>query len=163
MIRWPQIILLLAALGAVVLLLLAPRIPGNVPPPTAETIEDRLQKALLMVEGEQPMKGIMALREIAEEDSTRAEAHWHLGRFALQTGQFDKAAARFKKVLAIEKDAVPEAWSFLAQAHLSMGDTSAAIEDLSIYKTLIEDTVITQEVDRFLIELKEKSENNAER
>jgi len=153
MIRWPQIILLLAALGAIVLLLLAPRMP-NVPEPKAETFEDRLEKALLMVSSAEPMKGIMALREIAEEDSTRVEAHWHLGRMAIQTGQFDKAVGRFEKVIAIEKDSVPEAWSYLGQANLAMGDTLAAIENLNKYKTLIEDTVMIKEIDRFLIELK---------
>lgn len=162
MIGKPQIILLLAALGAVVLLLLAPRTP-NVPDPEVETMEDRLEKALMMVNSKQPMQGIMALREIAEEDSTRAEAQWHLGRLAMQTGQFEKAAARFEKVVAIEENELPEAWSYLGQAHLSMGDTSAAIEDLKMYKTLIEDSTTIKEVDRFLIELKEKSEQNAER
>jgi len=153
MIRWPKIIMLLAALGAVVLLMLAPRIP-NVPEPEAETFEDRLEKALLMVNSAEPMKGIMALRDIAEEDSTRAEANWHLGRMAIQTGQYDKAVGRLERVIAIEQDELPEAWSYLGQAHLALGDTVAAVKDLSKYKTLIEDTVMIKEIDRFLIELK---------
>jgi len=158
----PQVLVLLAAIGVFVLLLLAPRTP-DVPEPEVETFEGRLEKALLMVNSAEPMKGIMALREIAEEDSTRAEAHWHLGRLAIQTGQYDKAIVRLEKVIAIENDGVPEAWSYMGQAYLALGDTLEAIESLNKYMTLIEDTVLIKEIDRFLIELKDKSEKNAER
>ena len=58
---------------------------------------------------------------------------------------------------------MPEAWSYLSQAQLALGDTTAAIENLSKYMTLIEDTVLIKEISRFLIELKDKSEQNAER
>lgn len=50
----------------------------------------------------QSMQGILQLRKLTEINPDHIEANFHLGRFSLQTGQLDKAIARFEKVLSLD-------------------------------------------------------------
>lgn len=152
--RKPQLFLLAGALVVTVLLLLAPRFPAEkreaakVDPKRLRTAE-----AVALVNGQEPMRGIMMLREIVEEDPTNAEAHWHLGLFSVQSGQYDKALERFKKVVELDPEGFPDAWFYLGRTYATLDSIDQAIASLTHYRTLVEDTAIAHGVDRFLREL----------
>ncbi len=49
--------------------------------------------------GENPMQGIMMIREVAEKEPENRLANLQLGIFAIQSGQFAKGIERFEKLL----------------------------------------------------------------
>jgi tetratricopeptide (TPR) repeat protein len=73
-----------------------------------------------------PMEGIMGIREVAERDSTNMYAQFMLGYGGFVSGQFDKAAERFLKVLRREPDN-KEAIFLLAETYERLGDKPNAI------------------------------------
>jgi tetratricopeptide (TPR) repeat protein len=155
--RKPQVLVLLAAVMVTVLLMMVPRMPAGArqasrPDPSAV----KLAEAVALVNGQEPMRGIMMLREIVQEDPDNAEAHWQLGLFSVQSGQYDKALERFKRVLELSPDGYPDAWFYLGRTYATLDSTEQAIASLKRYKTLVQDTAILGGVDRFLNEL----ENN---
>jgi lipopolysaccharide biosynthesis regulator YciM len=144
-----------AAVVVVVLYVAAPRTPSGketqaaaITPSKARTME-----AVALVNGQDPMRGIMMLRQIVQEDPANAEAHWHLGLFSVQSGQMDKALERFKKVRDLDAEGFPDVWFYLGRTYATMDSTDQAISCLRKYRTMVEDTAITRVVDGFLEEL----------
>lgn len=58
--------------------------------------------AMTMVVSENPMAGVTMLRDILEIDENNRQAILNLGLLAIQSGQFEKAKARFEKLVAID-------------------------------------------------------------
>jgi predicted Zn-dependent protease len=112
-----------------------------------------MMEAVALVNGSEPMRGIQMLRQIVEEEPDNAEAHWHLGLFSVQSGQVDKALDRFKKVRDLDAEGFPDVWFYLGRTYATMDSIDQAISCLRKYKTLVEDTAITRQVDGFLKEL----------
>jgi tetratricopeptide (TPR) repeat protein len=152
----PQILALAGAAVVVVLFMFVPRTPSGeseqaaaITPSKARTME-----AVTLVNGSDPMRGILMLRKIVEEEPDNAEAHWHLGLFSVQSGQLDKALDRFKKVKELDAEGFPDVWYYLGRTYATMDSTDLAISCLQKYRTLVvEDTAITRQVDGFLKEL----------
>lgn len=83
---------------------------------------------LALVESRRPensMQGIQTLRKVLEIDPNHLEATFSLGMFSLQTGQFDKAEARFRKALELNPD-FTEAQFQLAYALAEQGKKADA-------------------------------------
>ena len=155
----PQLLALAGALVVIVLLVMAPRTPSGKKEEVAATTamdpaKARMVEAIALVQGQEPMRGIMMLREIVQEDPTNAEAHWHLGLFSVQSGPWDKALDRFKKVRELDEQGFPDVWFYLGRTYATLDSTDQAIACFTKYKTLTQDTAILNGVDRFLIELK---------
>ena len=51
---------------------------------------------------ENPMEGILKVRQVVEKDSTNVYAQMVLGQGSLLSGQYDRAIDRFEKVLALQ-------------------------------------------------------------
>ena len=152
----PQLLALLGALVVIVLLLMVPRTPSGkeaAKVPTMDPVQAKTQEAIALVNGQDPMRGIMMLREILEEQPDNVEAHWHLGLFSIQSGQYDKALARFQKVLELDSVNFPDAWFYIGNMYLRADSTQRAIASLKKYRTLSQDTSVIAEVDRLLGEL----------
>ncbi len=151
----PQMLALTGALVVIVLLVMAPRVPAEKRElaATADPMKIRTAEAVALVNGEDPMRGIMALREILQEDPDNVEAHWHLGLFSVQSAQYDKALERFKTVVELAGDNVPDAWFYLGRTYATLDSIPQAIESLRKYRTLAQDTAIIHGVDRFVREL----------
>ncbi len=114
-----------------VLLLLVPRSPGNTDLATTSdntgVVDDEVQKALRMVEGEQPMQGILKLRSILEEDPQNIDAAWNLGRFSIETGQFENAVSRLEQVLENKgEEKYPDTFIYLGHANEQLGNVVEA-------------------------------------
>ncbi len=151
-----QLIAIFAAVALVVLLLFAPQ-----KPPLSEKVADvsgdageKINLAIsYLQEGKDPMKGIMLFREILEKDSNNIKAHYYLGIFSLQSGQWEKARNRFLKVLELDKNET-EAYFYLGQANANLKDTANAIEAFEKYKTFTQTGNRQDEVQLLINELK---------
>jgi predicted Zn-dependent protease len=91
-------------------------------------LEHRLNLALCFVENppaDNPMKGILQLRELDAQNPENTVVNFQLARLAIKTGQFDKAIARLERILTKE----PKNSRFiclLADAYEGKGDPKAA-------------------------------------
>ncbi len=103
--------------------------------------------------GSQPMEGITILKNVLEKDSTYINAHIQLGVFALQSGQMEKAADRFLRILQIKPDYI-EAYIYLGQVYADWGKKEQAIEMLEKYMKKSNDITINKQVEQFISELK---------
>jgi tetratricopeptide (TPR) repeat protein len=113
----------------VVLFLLIPRKPWSSDEPLkqeASAEESKLQQAIELVNGSNPMQGIMMLREIVAKDSNNVEAQYWLGVFAVQSGQYEKAIPRFKKVIGLDPNYL-SAYMDLGAVYKEMGQVEAAL------------------------------------
>ncbi len=159
----PQFVVLLAALFLIVLLILAPRIPREyremaeeVSLQSADPMEQRINEAVAMVQsGNNPMQGIMMLREILEEEPDQVEVHWHLAHFSVQSGQFDKAAERFEKVVELDQAGeFPDARFYLGKTYASLNRNEEAIRHFEQYLVQTTDSTVKRRVEEFITELK---------
>jgi tetratricopeptide (TPR) repeat protein len=106
------------------------------------------------VEGTQePMKGIALLREVVAKDSTFIEAHLRLAMFAVQSGQFEKAIERYKKILEINPSFI-EAHLYMGEVYASMNQKEKAINSLLKFKELSNDALVDSEIDKYIKQLK---------
>ncbi len=91
-------------------------------------LEHRLNLALCFVENppaDNPMKGILQLRELDAQNPENTVVNFQLARLAIKTGQFDKAIVRLERIVAKE----PTNTKFiclLADAYAGKGDAKAA-------------------------------------
>lgn len=102
--------------------------------------------------GVDPMKGIGMMREIEKTDSNNVNLQLNFAFFSEKSGQWDKAIARFEKVLKIQPDFI-EAYLHLADAYQQKGDKAKAIESLKKYISLIDDITIKTEVQDYINKL----------
>jgi tetratricopeptide (TPR) repeat protein len=154
--RQIRILLLAVAFILAVGLALAPRLPESKQILAEATPTDlRLMQAVGLVQNsESPMEGITMLREILEEDSTQIDAHWHLAQFSITSRQIENAAFRFEKVIAFdEKRKYPEAYFWLAQTKVALGQNNEAVDLLRTYVTIETDTVVINGVNRMIDQL----------
>lgn len=85
-----------------------------------------LELGLAMVaarKGEMAMQGIFKIREVVEINPQNTEALFHLGKFSIETAQYDKAVGRFRQILEVEPTNI-RAKYFLALAQQSMGNNA---------------------------------------
>jgi tetratricopeptide (TPR) repeat protein len=107
----------------------------------------KTQLGIAYVSGSQePMKGIMLLREAVSADSTNIEAQLNLGFFSMQSGQYDKAVSRFEKVLALQPD-LYEVQIYLSDALEALGDKKEALRTLQALKKNSTDTLLLKEAE----------------
>ena len=93
-------------------------------------LEHKINLALCYTENplpDNPMKGILLLRELDAAHPDNTAINVQLARLAIKTGQFDKAIARLEKVLAREPNAV-QANCLAAEAYKGAGNAAKAAE-----------------------------------
>lgn len=101
----------------------------------------------------EPMKGITHLREVVATDSTKVDAQMNLGLFAVQSGQYEKAIARFERITKIDPS-YAEAWLYIGQTYASMGEKQKAIDALNHFAGMTDDSLVKGEVEKYVRELK---------
>ncbi|MBL4652401.1 MAG: tetratricopeptide repeat protein [Flavobacteriales bacterium] len=117
---------------------------------TPVNIEDAIE---LVKSGSDPMKGILKLREISEEDPKNVKAQFYLGIFSVQSGQLEKAVTRLTKVLELDPNYM-EAYLYLGHSYSGLGNKELAIESFEKFRTSIEDLKLIEEVEKHIKELK---------
>lgn len=122
-----------------------------------DNLEVLTKKALLMVSSENPMQGILLLREVVTKDPDNWEANFNLGLLSIQSGQFERAVERFEKLVALQASNV-QANFYLAYSLFELGKFEQAKEIFEKVKTLDNDPTVTETVDDYLKRI-EKSIN----
>jgi tetratricopeptide (TPR) repeat protein len=102
--------------------------------------------------GGSPMQGIMVLLDVVKQDPNNRNANLNLGLFAMKSGQFEKAVARFKTVIAQKAEVEP--YFYLAESYKQLGMKKEAIEAYQKCKEMIPDPIVGQKIDQYIKELK---------
>jgi len=90
----------------------------------------QLEKTLFQIkapDGENPMQGILALVELSKEYPDRPEVFVQLGRFSMQTGQWDKALERLERAYELDPEN-KEAICLLSSVYKETGDIDKSAE-----------------------------------
>ena len=69
-----------------------------------DNISAKTKLAMTLVITENPMSGIMLLREVLEKDPENREALLSLGLLSIQSGQYERGIERFEKLIALKED-----------------------------------------------------------
>lgn len=93
--------------------------------PIITELDAKIDSAVGLVEGDNPMGGIMMLREVLQEEPTNVKALMQMGMFSMQSGQFDKAIGRFESVLE-QNENMEAALFYTAQSQMELGDREVA-------------------------------------
>lgn len=102
--------------------------------------------------GGSPMQGIMLLLDVVKKDPNNRNANLNLGMFAMKSGQFEKAVARFKTVIAQKEEVEP--YFYLAESYKQLGMKKEAIAAYQKCRDMIGDATIQQKIDQYIKELK---------
>ena len=93
------------------------------------SITEQIQAALSNIQDadnpQSQMKGILQMRSLSEKHPENADLQWNMGLFSIQSGQYEKAVARFEKVINIDAQRF-DAYMQLAMSYLALQDTLAA-------------------------------------
>jgi len=118
---------------------------------------NRIKLAGAYVEnGEQPMRGVMILRDVVQKDSNNIDAQLMLGRFGMISGQIDKAIVRFEKVLYLQPENT-EALLMMAEAYDRKGNKQKALELLVKCRKTVKEPEAKKEIDQYIQNLKKAS------
>jgi len=97
------------------------------------TLTEQIDQALSDIQnGESPeaqMKGVLKMRALAESNPENADLQWQMGMFSMQTGQYEKAVARFEKVISLD--------SLRLDAHMQVAVSYTALQDTSSAKNVL--------------------------
>lgn len=81
--------------------------------------------AMTYVVGSNPMKGIMMLREVLEEDPNNELTVYNMGMLAINSGQLNKAIERFDKLKQLDPEN-PKAYFYLGYCFFELGKLDSA-------------------------------------
>jgi tetratricopeptide (TPR) repeat protein len=149
-----QVKYLLLPLGPLFLalvMLLAPRFQKNADAEGLSEEQAKMELALMYVQGgQQPMKGILMLRDLKEKYPQNAEIVWHLGQFAYTTRQYEKAEGYLQEFIemAHDTDVVRKGAGLiiLSDAIAAQGDHTRAIDLLVEARKSVKDTVLVNAI-----------------
>lgn len=116
-------------------------------------LEHKLEEAIGLVNGGEPMAGITMLRDLAAEYPNEPLPHFYLGLFSMQSGQFDKAVERFEKAIAHDPKLL-SAYTYLAEANLALGNQDRAVEVLETLYLQLENEQEKAELLQYIEEVK---------
>jgi tetratricopeptide (TPR) repeat protein len=105
-------------------------------------------------QGANPMQGISMLLDIVKKDPGNADAQLMLGKFAMMSGQFEKAIERLEKVVYLRPQS-NDALFLLAMAHQNLGHKDKAIELLQKCSKNEKNPELRKEIEGYIKQLKE--------
>lgn len=101
--------------------------------------------AMTYVNTENPMQGIMMLREILEEDPTNEVALFNMGILSMRSNQYSKAVERFQQIL-VNDPSNTKARFYLGVCLLEVGKNEEARKELQTVKKQESDPAILQAI-----------------
>lgn len=121
-----------------------------------DDVEVKIKLAEVYVQGSpEPMKGIEMLRKLSDSLPDNVPALLALGRLSIQSGQYDKAKERLRKVLLLEPENT-EAMYFMAISEAQLGNNQEAIRFFEMCKLLVKNEEFSKEIDVIVNDLKNK-------
>ena len=107
-----------------------------------------VEKALGLLEGNNPMQGVFMFRDILENDPKNTDALYYLGVLSIQTGQYENAIERFNQLIAIDSSD-KKAYLQLGISNHQLGYFKKADSLFSIVKET-KDELLIKELNVFL-------------
>jgi tetratricopeptide (TPR) repeat protein len=112
--------------------------------------ETKVRLASSYVEaGDNPMKGIILLREVIERQPNHLPAQFNMGLFSMKSGQYEKAISRFNKVLEIDSSYY-QTYFYLGECEMQLGNKQKAIEYFKDYEYLCTDSIEKQNIKKYI-------------
>ncbi|MCE6988334.1 tetratricopeptide repeat protein [Dyadobacter sp. CY323] len=108
--------------------------------------------AMTFVNTENPMQGILMLREVIDTDPTNELALFNLGILSMRSNQYSKAVDRFRQILT-NNPANTKAKFYLGLSLVELGDNEQATKVLSEVKKEEKDPVIQQAIGELEVRL----------
>ncbi|MEP7263965.1 MAG: hypothetical protein ABI772_05695 [Bacteroidota bacterium] len=105
---------------------------------------------------DQPMKGILMLRDVVKEDPKHEMAQLNLGFLSVKSGQFDKAIDRFTTVMNINKSRT-DVFYYLGHTYYESGKKDSALYWLEKFKNESDDYRLVQQAEQIIVQLKQPS------
>lgn len=103
---------------------------GKIPEGSPESAEAQAKIALTYVNSEAPMKGILKLKELEEKHPDNTFILYQLGLLSIQSGQYDKALPRLKRLVQLEPSHINGLF-YLAQAYKQTGNRLEALNTVN--------------------------------
>jgi tetratricopeptide (TPR) repeat protein len=108
--------------------------------------------------GGPPMQGIGLLLGVVAKQPDNRKAVLNLGLFAMKSGQFEKAVARFKSLIVIDQKSSEakmdvEPYFYLAESYKQLGMKKEAIDAYQQCKQMMPDPTFDQKIDDYIKEL----------
>jgi tetratricopeptide (TPR) repeat protein len=99
-----------------------------------------------------PPKGVMLLLDVVRQDPNNINANLNLGKFAVNSRQYDKAVERFKTVIAQKPSA--DAYFYIAESYKQLGMKKEAIDAYQKCRAMVPDAAFDKQIDEYIKELK---------
>jgi cytochrome c-type biogenesis protein CcmH/NrfG len=115
----------------------------------------RVKLGMTYVASPNPMEGIKIIRGVLEEDPDNQFALLNLGLLSMQSGQFDKAKARFEQLLNLNPTDA-KAQFYLAVCLAELGKKNEAIQLFEQVKANQADPALQKSIDDYLQQLRQK-------
>lgn len=115
----------------------------------ADNLDIKTKIALTYIPGENPMQGILMLREILEKDPQNWDAIFNLGLLSIQSGQYDRAVERFAKLIEMRPNDL-QANFYLGLSYFELDQNEQAKRYFLKVKQLGADPAIIATVERYL-------------
>ncbi|MCC5921421.1 MAG: tetratricopeptide repeat protein [Cyclobacteriaceae bacterium] len=109
--------------------------------------------AMTYIAGDNPMQGILMLRELLEENPNDENAIYNLGLLSLQSNQPARAVERFEKLLELNPEN-EQAQFYYGVSLAEAGRTSAAIRTFESLKNSTEDPEVKSAAQTYLKDLR---------
>ncbi|HNQ11675.1 MAG TPA: tetratricopeptide repeat protein [Bacteroidia bacterium] len=110
--------------------------------------------AVAMVEsGQNPMQGIMLLREVLATDPDNANALINMGFFSIRSGQYEKAIERFEHLLKTDPSRI-EVYLYLGESYQQIGNKNEAIRQFNLFLQYSDDEDLKTEVKSYINQIK---------
>ena len=108
--------------------------------------------AMTLVASDNPMEGILKLRELVEKYPESVEGQYNLGLLSIRSAQYDRAIDRFKKVIELDPQNI-EGYFYLGVSYMEQGETEKAKEYLNHVALEGKDPAIQKLVEDYLNEI----------
>ena len=118
-----------------------------------DDLNTQARMAMTLVSSDNPMQGILKLREIIEKDPDNEFVLLNLGLLSMQTGQFEKAKDRFEHLLSVAPDN-NQTKVLLSQCYVNLNKSDKAIKLLNEVVQTEKDSVLKSSAETFLKTLK---------
>ncbi|MFA0961841.1 tetratricopeptide repeat protein [Roseivirga sp. BDSF3-8] len=116
-------------------------------------MDTKTKAAMTYLSSENPMQGIMMLREVLEEDPTHEKALFNMGALSMQSSQWEKAVDRFQTLIKYHPDHL-EGNFYLAVSYYETGKEEDARKQFMKVKSMESNAEVQASVDDYLSRLK---------
>jgi len=115
-----------------------------------ENLDAKTDLGVCYAEGtNQPMRGIMLLREVVTKNPEHENAQFNLGLLSMKSGQYEKAVERFEKVLTINPRR-KEIYLMEGRAYMLAGKNDKAKESFEKLKKESSDPALTEQATNYI-------------